>query len=75
MRTVSGPPRSASEGILWAVGGGHRTALQVYTSVQGKTTTCKTIAITITEYSEAEKHKSDRQNQNYRFNVHAVVLP
>ena len=77
MRTVLGPPRSASEGI-WAVGGGggHRTASQVYTSVQRKTAHMYDHCYDNHRGTvKSRKHKSDCQNQNYKFNVHTVVLP
>ncbi len=54
MRTVSGPPRSTSEGI-WAVGAGIELPCKYTLQCKERLLTCKTIAMTITEYSEVEK--------------------
>ena len=51
---VSGPPRSASEGI-WAVGRGIELPCKYTLQCKERPLTCKTIAMTITEYSEVEK--------------------
>ena len=49
-----GPPRSASEGI-WAVGGGIELRCKYTFQCKERPLTCKTSAMAITEYSEAEK--------------------
>ena len=53
---ITGPPRSASEGVLAVNGGIELPCEYLCTLVRRKQLTCKNTATVLTEYSEVEKN-------------------